>query len=433
MIVASAKWLRRLLLTSIYVLGVLGIVGSGGGGSSNDVYCPLGSIEVNGTCVIPPPPPPIIFPEGGSAEGFDNTVNSIAPALDASDDVYVGGDFTIYKNSPVNRIARLNNDSSLDTGFITGTGFNGEVRFIAPAIDGSGDVYVGGYFTIYNGTAVGGIARLNLDGTLDTNFITGTGFNGVVEIIAPAIDGSGDVYVGGGFTSYNGTIVGNGLIRLNDDGSLDAGFSTGSGWGEGSIAPATDGSGDVYVARSSGPGVARLNNDGSIDAGFDTGPSGFDDAVRVVVAATDGSGDVYAAGSFSDYNGTGTTGIVRLNSDGSLDMGFVADSALGSNIYIMTLAIDGSGDIYINARNYKFIDRLNSDGTRDTGFDTNLGLFSISGFNGPSSGGSGYIPNSVALATDGSGDVYVVGGFIRYNFTPAARIARLTASGAFVR
>lgn len=114
-------------------------------------------------------------------------------------------------------------------------------------------------------------------------------------------------------------------------------------------------------------------------------------------------------------------------------MGFVADSALGSNIYLMTLAIDGSGDVYINARDYRFIDRLNNDGTRDTGFDTNLGFFSISGFSGPINGGPGYIPNSVALATDGSSDVYVVGGFTRYNFTPAARIARLTASGAFVR
>lgn len=427
--ISSIKCLRRLVLAGVYVLGALGIIGSGGGGGSDDCFPSLSPVGCGEPFI---PPPPIILPEGGSAEGFSDIVNSIAPALDGSDDVYVGGDFTIYKNSSANRIARLNNDGSLDTSFIIGTGFNGEVRSIAPATDGSGDVYVGGDFTNYNGTDVGSIVRLNLDGTLDTNFITGTGFNEVVEIIAPAIVGVGDVYVGGVFTSYNGTNVGGGLVRLNDDGSLDAGFSTGSGWGEVGIAPATDGSGDVYVARSSGPGVARLNSDGSIDTGFDTGTSGFNDAVRVIVVSTDGSGDIYAAGSFSDYNGTETTGIVRLNSDGSLDMDFFAGPEFEGIIYILTVAIDGSGDIYANTRDPSFIERLNSNGSRDIGFDTELSQF-FGGFGGPFSGGYDYRPISVALAPDGSGDVYVVGGFTRYNFTPAARIARLTAGGAFIR
>jgi uncharacterized delta-60 repeat protein len=428
MIVASAKWYRGLLLASIYVLGVLGIVGSGGGSGGSDESCYFD----DSPCDFGPPPTLITPPEeGGAAEGFDNTVTSIATALDSSDDVYVGGIFTIYKNAEANRIARLNNDGSLDTSFITGTGFNGDVVIIAPAVDGSGDVYVVGTFTNYNGTAVGGIARLNLDGTLDASFITGTGFNEAVEIIAPAIDGSFDVYVGGGFDSYNGTNVGYGLIRLNDDGSLDAGFSTGSGWGEASIAPATDGSGDVYVARSSSPGIARLNSDGSIDPGFDTGASGFNGAVRVITVATDGSGDVYASGSFSDYNGTGNIGITRLNSDGSLDTGFIATAGFDNEGEFITLAIDGSGDVYVTRTLGSFLGprhyvaRLNNDGSIDAGFDTDNDLLT-GGFNG--------FPNSVAMATDGSGDVYVVGGFTRYNFyTPAARIARLTAGGVFVR
>lgn len=428
MIVASAKWYRGLLLASIYVLGVLGIVGSGGGSSSSGDSCYFTDSPCDFGLPIQPFDP--IPPEGGAAEGFNDTVNSIAAALDSSDDVYAGGSFTIYKNTEANRIARLNNDGSLDTSFITGTGFNGQVRSIAPASDGSGDVYVIGTFTNYNGTAVGGIARLNLDGTLDASFITGTGFNEAVEIITPAIDGSFDVYVGGGFDSYNGTAVGYGLIRLNDDGSLDAGFSTGSGWGLASIAPATDGSGDVYVTRSSSPGIARLNSDGSIDPGFDTNPSGFNGAVRVITVANDGSGDVYASGSFSDYNGTGNIGITRLNSDGSLDTGFIATAGFDKGGEFITLAIDGSGDIYV-ARSPSGgilgsgpgVSRLNNDGSRDAGFDTGGGLY----------GGFNNIPKGVALATDGSGDVYVVGGFTRYNFTPAARIARLTSRGVFVR
>jgi uncharacterized delta-60 repeat protein len=348
-------------------------------------------------------------------------VNSIAVALDSSDDVYVGGKFTIYKNSAANRIARLNNDGSLDTSFNTGSGFNDEVLFIAPATDGSGDVYVGGYFTNYNGTAVGGIARLNLDGTLDMLFDTGTGFGSGVRIVAPATDGSGDVYVGSYSTIYNGTDVGSGLIRLNDDGSLDVGFITGSGWGQHDISLATDGSGDIYVRGNSSPHFARLNDDGSIDTDFDTGPSGFNgnQSVWAVAAANDGSGDVYVGGTFSDYNGTATKSIVRLNSDGSLDMGFVAGAEFEPAISIITVALDGSGDIYADTKDIGGIRRLNNDGSIDTGFVTGSGFTST--------------PRSIALATDGSGDVYIGGDFTHFNGSSVNSLVRLTAGGVLVR
>ena len=40
---------------------------------------------------------------------------------------------------------------------------------------------------------------------------------------ALAADASGDLYVGGDFTDYDGTTV-DGLVRLNNDGSLDSTF-----------------------------------------------------------------------------------------------------------------------------------------------------------------------------------------------------------------
>ena len=416
--IASAKWFRGLLLSSIYLLGVLGIVGSTGGGSWKP--CP--------ECVDSSPPQP-------EPDLISNDVHFIATALDGSDDVYVGGSFTIFQNSAANhfarlnndcsldtsfitdtedvganRIARLNNDGSFDTSFITGTGFNDDVTIIAPANDGSGDVYVGGGFTSYNSSAAGHIARLNLDGTLDAAFDTGTGFSsgtdfisGVanyssVVVVAPAIDGSGDVYVGGVFTSYNGTDVGGGLVRLNADGSLDTGFlPTGSisvlrPYG---IAPANDGSGDVYAII--GPSIiARLNSDGSRDADFDTGLSGFNDKVLAIAVAIDGSGDVYASGFFSDYNGMGRNNIARLNSDGSLDAGFVPSPTVFFFALFFALAIDGSGDIYVSSSFGGTISRLNDNGSIDTGFDMG-------------SGGKGVI-HDMAPVTDGSGDIYVGGG-----------------------
>ena len=78
---------------------------------------------------------------------------------------------------------------------------------------------------IYNGTDIFNIVRLNLDDTLDSTFDTGTGFfngtgqNNDVYIIAPANDGSGDVYVGGQFPRYMSSHV-DYLIRLTAGGVL---------------------------------------------------------------------------------------------------------------------------------------------------------------------------------------------------------------------
>ena len=399
------KWIRQVLLPSIYILGVLGIVGSGGGGGGGGDEC-FPSLSPNcGPIPVPPPPP------SSSTISFNGKVSSIAPALDSSDDVYVGGFFTIYKNSAANRIARLNNDGSLDTGFITGTGFDNTVDIVAPAVDGSGDVYVGGRFTGYNGTAVSYIARLNLDGTLDTDFDTGTGFEARVNMIAPAIDGSGDVYIGGEFTTYNGMMLGSGLIRLNDDGSLDLGFSTGSGWGEDVIVTATDGSGDVYVTRDSSPYIARLNDDGSVDTGFDTGLSGFDEIVRSIAVSNDVGGDVYVAGFFNDYDGSAVSGLARLNNNGSLDTGFVTDFGFVGWGNFITPAIDSSGDIYVDSNRSGEIVRLNANGSIDTGFDPFLNFRNQ--------------PDAVAIATDGSNDVFVGAGFLLTN----SNMVRLTPTG----
>ena len=88
------------------------------------------------------------------------------PAGDGSGDVYVGGTFTSYKSASASHIVRLNADGSLDQGFATGAGFDGTVQSIALAADGSGDIIAGGEFTSYGATPVGRIARLDATGKL---------------------------------------------------------------------------------------------------------------------------------------------------------------------------------------------------------------------------------------------------------------------------
>ena len=104
-------------------------------------------------------------------------------------------------------------------GFNKARGFNGTVFTVAPATGGSGDVYVGGAFSSYNGTGVNRLVRFNADGSIDPAFTVGSGLDGIVHTVATATDGSGDVFVGRDFTTYNSTVVDR-LIRLHSDGSL---------------------------------------------------------------------------------------------------------------------------------------------------------------------------------------------------------------------
>jgi uncharacterized delta-60 repeat protein len=399
------------------------------------------------------------FPVGG---GFDYSVNSISPAADGSDDLYVGGSFAVYGDTKSNYIIRLNSDGSVDTAFEEGSDFDGRVKSIIPATDGSGDLYVGGDFTVYNDTAsyYSPLIRLNSDGTVDTTFEidwnwTSSSESGV-HCFSTATDGSGDLYVGGGFVARLhftnpslSRIVTNNIMRLNSDGSVDATFEVGNGFDNDvySISPATDGSGDLYVGgefTAFKPGynithasnnIIRLNSDGTVDTAFVVG-TGFEtvdttqpdwvdlyNTVYSISPATDGSGDLYVGGEFNSYNGIASNNIIRLNSDGTVDTAFAVGTGFDEPVSSIISTGDGSGDLYVggefttyNGIASNHIIRLNSDGTVDTTFVVG------SGFN--------YSVETLSLATDGSGDLFVGGLFTSYQSSTVDKIARLNPDGS---
>ena len=91
--------------------------------------------------------------------------------------------------------------------------FDARAGEIAVAQDGSGDVLISALFpeTLF---------RYNRSGALVSapNFITPT-LDAIVTSIVPLQDGTGDFYLGGYFTSYNGVSV-NHFARIHADGSL---------------------------------------------------------------------------------------------------------------------------------------------------------------------------------------------------------------------
>lgn len=369
--------------------------------------------------------------------GFNDAVVSIAIANDGSDDVYVAGAFTSYDGTARSHLARLNSDGSVDTGFDPGQGTNGSIFAVVDTTDGSDDIYIAGNFTTYDGVSRNRIARVHSDGSLDTAFDVGSGFDSYPSCLAIATNGSGDVYAGGTFNQYNGT-TSYSIIRLNSDGSVDGGFSTGTGFGAYSVndlKPAADGSGDIYAVGNfptyrgnSRNGVVRINSTGSNDAGFNPG-SGASNAVFGVEVADDGSGDIYIGGNFAQYNGVSSTnGVVRINSDGSADSSFDSGSGFDHNVETLVNAADGTGRIYAggsfttyrgNSRNC--IASIYSDGSNDGSFSPGTGC---------AGGPSTPTVYTIALRNDGSGDIYVGGNFTSFNSATAGRIVRLDASGS---
>jgi uncharacterized membrane protein len=365
---------------------------------------------------------------------------SIAPVGDGSGRLYVGGDFTTYNGTEVSRVVRLNPDGTVDPAFATGFGFNDSVRSIAPAGDGSGNVYVGGDFTSYNGTVVTRLVRLHANGTVDPVFVTGVGFNDSVRSIAPAGDGSGNVYVGGDFISYNGTPA-NSLVRLHANGTADLIFVTGAGFtgaglnsGVRSIASAGDGSGNVYVGGdftsyngTPANNLVRLHANGTVDLTFVTGAgftgAGVNSGVRSIAPAGDGSGNVYVGGDFTSYNGTPANDLVRLQANGTVDPAFSMGTGFNDTVFSIAPAGDGSGNVYVGGAFTSYngtvandLVRLHANGTVDPAFATGTGFNDI--------------VFSIAPAGDGSGNVYVGGQFTKYQSLTIGRIARLKSNGS---
>lgn len=242
------------------------------------------------------------------------------------------GDFLFYRQNRVNRVAKLNLDGSLDSNFNITEGANRVVEAVEGHTNG---ILIGGQFTNYNSiTTINRIIKIDLSGEIDPSFNTGTGFSSTVFDIKTLPDDK--VLVGGSFGTYKGTTALR-ICRLTDVGDLDPTFDTGSSFGNGSVmalAPLTDGR--VLVGGSftnfDGQWASRiisLNPDGSRDTGYDftTSVGGANGIVWNILPLDEGK--AFLVGDFTVYKGTTLGRIVRILSDGSIDTSF--DSGTGAN------------------------------------------------------------------------------------------------------
>jgi uncharacterized delta-60 repeat protein len=347
------------------------------------------------------------------ATNIGTAANESIVALVAQPDgkILVGGDFTSFNGTGVNRFLRLNLDGTRDTSFST-SGFSNLVvdAFVQP----DGKIVVGSF--AFNNRLV----RLNSDGTDDANFRTniGTGL-GEDSAFSIKLQSDGKILVGGRFSSFNSFAV-NHLLRLNSNGSYDASFTTNVGTGASAEVRAVEVQPDNKILVggffSSFNGVSagrlvRLNSDGGMDTDFaaniGTGLLGGQREVHSIKLQPDGK--ILVGGSFTSFNGSSANSLVRLNVDGTTDSSFT--SGLTSGVLVFKTVIDKNGRI--TAGGNFGIRRLDSNGTLDSNFTTNFGSLS----------GSLMWVRSVDLQTDGK--ILLGGHFTSINGVSANYLSRI--------
>ena len=181
------------------------------------------------------------------------------------------------------------------------------------------------------------IARLNTDGTEDTNFtapnLVGTApiignpfitdpqdgsfyqvtalYSGISPVLAAQVLGDGSVLIAGAFRQIGGQNIA-GLARLQPNGVLDPTFPGGNG------------------------------------AGFSSNPSR---AARVDSVQLDALGPIWITGNFDRFNGVPVKGIAPLDSNGSVDTAFASQGSFYdyslADTRSSSVALGGDGGIFL--------------------------------------------------------------------------------------
>lgn len=294
---------------------------------------------------------------------FNSGVRAIA--LQSDGKILVGGNFDDYDGEFAGHIIRLNSDGTIDQDFTFLTEFDGNVNAIAVQRDGK--IVVGGQFNYYYDFHCEQIVRLNSDGSPDFTFDMGDGFDGG-RVYSITIETTRDIpfywvnnslptyteniIIGGQFTYYKGTNNIGGIVKLSSTGDILPDFGNGFNQDTGGtprvnrIVQQPDGK-LIVVGGSYGynlrdynetwipQNIVRLVKDNKgiyqIDQTFttrnwDDSPSGGFGASTSAISVLP-NGKIMIGGFFNYYGDnitghTGTSHLVRLNSNGTLDTTF---------------------------------------------------------------------------------------------------------------
>ncbi|MES2952618.1 MAG: hypothetical protein V4858_29165 [Pseudomonadota bacterium] len=340
-----------------------------------------------------------------------NTVSALA--LDGAD-LYASGSFTSIGGQSRNRIAKLATSGTGDADATWNPNAGNTVSTLAP--DGSGSLYAGGQFTSIGGQSRNRIAKLSTSGTGAADATWNPNAGNAVNVLV--LDGSGNLYAGGSFTSIGGQSR-NRIAKLSTSGTgaADATWDPNSA---NTVNALTLSGTDLYAGGSfttiggqSRNRIAKLatSGTGAADAAWDPNSGS-----TVNSLAVDGSGNVYPGGSFNSIGGQSKGGVAKLNSSAAADTTWASAMSIGS---LNSMARDASGRIIVGGV-FAFVGdgtprtnvaRFNANGTLDTTWN-------------PAAN------NSVnAIAIDAAGDIYLAGNFTTLGGLTRNRIGKVSDAG----
>jgi uncharacterized delta-60 repeat protein len=366
-----------------------------------------------------------------------------AVAIQADGKIVAAGYGSGYATGTDFELVRYNTNGSLDTSFDT----DGRVTTVmgggtsidlvnSVALQSDGKILALGRADTAFGTDFA-LARYNSNGSLDSTFdgdgrvTTPVGLSTDLAY-ALAVQADGKILAAGRADGGVPTLTDFAVVRYTSSGVLDATFDTdgkvtsdiGDNFSQ-SNAVAVQGDGNTIVAGSAGNdfAIVRYKVDGTLDTTFDgdgkvlTTLSSGQDIVYALAIQPDGK--IVAAGQSSPSSPE--FGLVRYNTDGSLDTSFDGDgkvitdvgTAFGNDVaYAIALQPDGKIVAAGHASTGSWWDmavvRYNADGSLDTSFDSDgKALINI--------GSQNDVAYAVAIQADGK--------------IVAAGIAALAASG----
>ena len=216
-----------------------------------------------------------------------------------------------------------------------------------------------------------------------------------------------------------------GFMRLLADGSLDNTFvpnTTGAGRFTSFSGFTLQPNGKILVAgryaSTSGTTairtVMRLETSGTVDATFTGGSITGGNTTAFTSLAVQNNGKILLGGSFTNYGGTARVNVAGLNTDGTLDTGFVPATLAGT---ISKLLVQPNGRILLGGL------------FSGTGLPNNLARLMNTGAADATFGASA-VPNSTvtSLLVQPDGGIVIAGSFAAVGGQATKSLARITAA-----
>ncbi len=256
------------------------------------------------------------------------------------------------------KLIRLNSNGSVDAGFQTGFEIFAPGSSIIP--ESNGKVLVGGLISpttdpvLLSGVNGVSLVELNHDGSVNKDIAGLAGLN-TYGVYSLTLQADGKMLAFGAFEDSDGHRLAS-IQRFKTDGQIDPTFNYELGAYTQNFPLALQGDGKILIGRGNGfpsavvgnvfdgpvldiAPLLRLNGDGSVDHSFNA-PFGINSYVKSVALQIDGK--LVVGGYLEDADGNPLPGVVRLNSDGTIDLSFDSSGVMVMSADNISLQADGN-------------------------------------------------------------------------------------------